>query len=188
MHDTPANDPRLIWQGQETEHRFVSVEEVRLQAQMARQKVWRNLVVASVLAFLLLLLCSLALINFSGTPVRMIASAMMLLTVVVVCKAWYRIWPLHTLSPNVALIGCVEFYRKELLAQYRSAAITWRLVVPVVIFAFLMWNALFRTNPLVPKILLPSVLVLVFFVRRRNGRELQRKLSVLDGLETENSR
>jgi hypothetical protein len=187
MHDTPAHDPRLVWQAQGTEHRFVSVQEVRLKAQIAGRKARRNLVVASVVALLLLALCSFALINFSGTPVRMIASAMMLLTVTGVCKAWYRMWPLHTLSPNAALVGCAEFYRKELLAQYRSAAITWRLVVPVVMFAFLMWNALFRTNPLVPKILLPSVLVLVFFVRRHNRRGLQRKLSVLDSLEKENS-
>jgi hypothetical protein len=188
MHDTPTNDPRLVWQGQGREHPLISVEEVRLKAQIAGRKVWRNLVIASVLALFLLVLCSLALINLSGTPVRMIAAAVMLLTLVAVCKAWYRMWPLHTLSPNVALVGCVEFYRNELLAQYRSAAITWRLVVPVVIFTFLMWNAVFRTNPLVPKILLPGVLLLLFFLRRRNVRQLRRKLSTLETFEKENSR
>src|SRR2546422_3301832 len=86
MHDTATNDPRLVWQRQGREHPIISVEEVRLKAQIAGRKVWRNLVIASVLALLLLVLCSLALISFSGTRVRMIASAMMLLTVVVVCK------------------------------------------------------------------------------------------------------
>jgi len=185
MH-TPANDPRLVWQGQGRERPLISVEELRLIAQIAGRKMWRNLVIASALTLLLLVMCSLALISFSSTPVRMLAAAMMLLTVVVVCKAWYRMWR-HTLSPNVASAGCVEFYRQELLAQYRSAAITWRLIMPVVIFAFLMWNAVFRTNLFVPKILLPSVLVLLFFVRRRNVRQLKRKLSILDTVEEKNS-
>src|SRR5262249_1543221 len=151
MHNTRANDPKLIWQAQAREHTLISVEEVRLKAQIARRNVCRNLVIASVSALLLVVFCSLAIINFSSTPVRMIAAAMMLMTAVIVGKAWYRMWPLHTRSPNAALVGCIEFYRRELLIQYRAAAITWRFIVPVVILAFLMWNSVFRTNPLVPK-------------------------------------
>ena len=183
----PGSDPKIIWQSQTTDHPRMSVEDVRVRAQIAHAKVRRNLVVAFVVGLLLLALCTLVIVNRLSAPVRLLTAAMMLLIVVIAYKAWYRIWRPHTLPPDAALKGCLEFYRKELQAQYRSIALTWRFLVPTVFFAFLMWNAIFTTRALVPRILLPSVLVLIFFVRRREVRKFKHKLARLDEFEKENS-
>ena len=186
MGETPANDPRLMWQSQRRDHPVMSVEEVRVMAQKVHAKVRRNLIIAFVLGLLLLVLGTLAIAGGLATSLRVIIGAMMVVTVVAGYKAWYRIWPLHTLSADAALKGCLDFYRKELEAQYRSIALTWRFLVPAVVFTFLIWNAIFTTSALVPRILLPSVLVLTFFARHREVRRFKHKLVRLDEFEREN--
>ena len=61
MRETPANDPRLMWQSQRRDHPVMSVEEVRVMAQKVHAKVRRNLIIAFVLGLLLLVLGTLAL-------------------------------------------------------------------------------------------------------------------------------
>ena len=186
MGETPANDPRLMWQSQRRDHPVMSVEEVRVMAQKVHAKVRRNVIIAFVLGLLLLVLGTLAIAGGLATSMQVIIGAMMVVTVVGGYKAWYRIWPLHTLSADAALKGCLDFYRKELEAQYRSIALTWRFLVPAVVFTFLIWNAIFTTSALVPRILLPSVLVLTFFARHREVRRFKHKLVRLDEFEREN--
>jgi len=186
MGETPANDPRLMWQSQRRDHPVMSVEEVRVMAQKAHAKVRRNLIIAFALGLLVLVLGTLAIAGGIATSVQVTIGAMMVVTVVAGYKAWYRIWPLHTLSPDAAFKGCLDFYRKELEAQYRSIALTWRFLVPAVVFMFMMWNAIFITDPLVPRVLLPSALVLTFFARHREVRKFKHKLARLDEFEREN--
>ena len=185
--ETLANDPRLTWQKQRREHPVMPVEEVRIKAQAVQAKVRRNLVVAAVVGVLLLAVCTIALVESYYTPVKAIAAAMMVVTVAIAYQAYHRVWRLHTLPPDAALKGCLDFYRKELKAQYRSAALTWRLLAPVVAFTFLMWGAFFRTSSLLPKILLSSVLVLVLIVRQYEAQKLRRRLANLDEFEKDTS-
>jgi hypothetical protein len=181
--ETAANDPRLMWQSQEKEHPIMSAEEVRLKAQVVQSKVRRNLIVAFVCGVLLLVICTIVIVTLPSTFFRVIASAMIMLTSPIAYETYYRIWSRHTLAPNAALNGCLTFYRKELEAQYRAAALTWRFLVPSLFFVFLMWRLLFRTNPLVPRILFPSVLLFILFERRREIRNLKRKLAALSEFE-----
>jgi len=183
----PGNDPRMMWQSQRREHPGMPVEEVRIRAQIVHAKVRRNLLVAFVVGLLLLVLCTVLIVNRLSTPVRVLTGAMMVLTLVIAYKAWYRIWRPHTLSPDAALKGCLDFYRKELQAQYRSVALTWRFLVPTVFFAFLTWNAIFTTRAVVPRVLLSSVLVLTFFIRRREVRKFKHELARLDEFDKGNS-
>jgi len=182
-YDTAADDSRRMWQSQRREHVIMSIEEVRFKAQTVQTAVRRNVIVALMFGALLLALCTLVIVTLPNTPARLIAAAIMALTLLLAFKAYDRIWPVHTLSPDAALKGCIEFYRKELQAQYSSLALTWRFLVPIVVFAFMTWNAVLRTNPLIPKILSPSVLVLILLLRRREARNLRRKLAELEEFE-----
>jgi len=186
-HEASADQLRLMWQRQRREHPVMSMEEVRTRAWAVQAKVRRNLVVALVFGVFLLALCAFAISWLPGTPLRLIASAMMAVTVTVGYKAWKRTWPAHTLSPDAALKGCLEFYRQELEAQYRSAALTWRFLVPIVILTFMMWNVVLSTNPLIPRILLPGVLVLIFVMRRYAVRKFRQKLAAVDEFEKDYS-
>ena len=187
MSENPANDPKLIWQSQTKEPAVMSIEEIRIRSRIAQARVRRNLIIAFILGFLLLVFCVFAIVTIPYTPLRVIAAALMVLTPVAAHQAWYRIWSPQTLSPNAALKGCLDFYRQELKAQYSSVALMWRFVVPIVTLAFLTWNAIFRTNSLVPKILLPSLLILILALRRHEARKLRHKLALLDAFEKESS-
>ncbi len=187
MYEIPADDPRRIWQSQTKEHAVMSIEEIQIWSRIAQSRVRRNLIMALVFGFLLLVFCVFAIVTIPYTPLRVIAAALMVLTPVGAYKAWYLIRSPQTLPPNAALKGCLEFYRQELRAQYRSVALMWRFVVPIVTLTFLTWNTILRTSPLLPKILLPSLLVLILALRRLEARKLRHKLAMLDAFEKESS-
>jgi glucan phosphoethanolaminetransferase (alkaline phosphatase superfamily) len=187
MEETRANDVKLIWQRQRREHSMMSAEEVRVKAEAIQAKVRRNLVVAFVLGVLVLVFCTIAIAELNNIPRRLIAAAFIVLTCVIAYRAYDRLWSPPALSPSVALNACLEFYRAELKAQYRSIALVWRFLVPVVLFAFLTWNALFRTSPLAPRLALPAVLILILCGRRLAVRKFKQKLSALDEFEKEES-
>jgi len=184
---TSANDLKLIWQSQRREQSTMSAEEVRIKAEAIQAKVRRNILVTFVLGVLVLVFCTIAIAELNSTAIRVIAVSFIVLTSVIACRAYDRLWSPPVLSPNVALNDCLEFYRSELEAQYRSIAIVWRFLVPIALFLFLTWNALFRTSPLVPRLALPAVLVLILFWRRLAARSFRQKLSALDEFEKEGS-
>src|SRR5262245_48730479 len=183
---TSANDLKLIWQSQRREQSSMSAEEVRIKAEAIQAKV-RNILVAFVLGVLVLVFCTIAIAELNSTAILVIAVSFIVLTSVIACRAYDRLWSPPVLSPNVTLNDCLEFYRSELEAQYRSIAIVWRFLVPIALFLFLTWNALFRTSPLVPRLALPAVLVLILFCRRLAARSFRQKLSALDEFEKEGS-
>jgi len=185
MTNETANDPKQVWQGQSREHPVMHVEEIRLKVQAVQAKVRRNVVISLAAGLLLLLLCGVAIRGITSTPVRVITGAMMLLTVVIGYLAYSRFWPQAASAPDKAAKGCLEFYRRELQAEYQLIAITWRLLVPVAAFGFMTWSAFFRTSPLVPRILFSSLLVVVFILRRFEVRKFRNKVAALDEFQKE---
>jgi uncharacterized membrane protein len=185
--ETSANDLKLIWKSQRREHSTMSAEEVRIEAEAIQAKVRRNILVAFILEVLVLLICTIAIAMLNNTPIRVIAVAFIVLTTVIGCRAYDRLWSPPVLSPAVALNDCLEFYRTELEAQYRSIAIVWRFLLPIALFLFLTWNALFRTSPMVPRLALPAVLILILFGRRLAVRRFRQKVSALHEFEKEDS-
>ena len=97
--------------------------------------------------------------------------------------AYDRLWSRSSLASDAALSGRLEFYR-QLGNQYRALAVIWRLLIPVVLFAFFSWNAFLGTSALLPRILLPSVLLLILFFRRLELRKYKQKLATLDEFES----
>jgi hypothetical protein len=183
--ETLANDPKQLWQSQQREYPIMTLQEIRTKTRIVQAKIRRNLILAFAVGLLLLVMSTIAILNVGYTPARVVTAAIMAMAVAHAYTAYRRMWPLHALSPDAALQGCVEFYRRELKAQYRSAALTWRFLVPIAVFALLSWNAIFRTSALLPKVLLPSVLIAILIVRRYEVRKLRGKLTALDALETE---
>jgi hypothetical protein len=185
--ETAANDPRLMWQSQEKEHPIMSTEEIRRKGQIVQSRVRRNLIMAFVCGVLLLVICTIVIVELPSTFFRVIASAMIMMVSPITYETYYRIWSRHTLAPTAALKGCLTFYRSELQAQYRAAALMWRFLVPTLVFVFLMWRLWFRANPLVPRIVFPSVLLFILVERRRQIRNLKRKLAAVSEFEKESS-
>jgi len=189
MDKTPAKDPKQIWQNQRREHPTMSLEEVRTRAYMAQAKARRNLGVAFVFAILLMIFCTIAIVELPGP--RVITAALMVVVLVAAYKAYKRIWSPQPLSPHAALRACTDFYRKELETQYRSVygsvALTWRFAAALIIYAWLTANIWARSvGPLVVRILIPSLLALILFLRRREARRLKRELDALDEFEKQN--
>jgi hypothetical protein len=93
----------------------------------------------------------------------------------------------QTSQENLASAGCLDFYRKELKAEYRSLQLTWRLLVPIVAFVYLIWDGILRGTPIVARIVLPPLLIFILFVRWRDRRNLKERLLALDAFEREES-
>jgi hypothetical protein len=181
------NDPRVIWQSQKKEHSIMSAEEIRLKVRIVQSRTRRNLILAFICGVLLLAVCITVIIELPSTFFRVIASALIMLASPAAYETYYRIWSPTRLAPSAALEGCLTFYRRELEAQYRAAALTWRFLVPTLVFVFLMWRLLFTTNPLLPRIIFPSVLLFILFERRRQIRRLKPQLAALREFESGSS-
>jgi len=183
--DTSIDEARSVWQSQRREHPNMSTQEVRMKAQAAHAKVQRNLIVAIVLGFVLVTLCITIVVDVGNMWFRLIAASMTVVTVLIAYTAYKRFWPLHTLSPNAVLKGCVEFYRGELRAQYRAVALWWRFLVPIIIFVFIRWNSLVQTRAEVPRRILPFLLILILVLRRSVARTFRHKIAALSTFEQE---
>jgi hypothetical protein len=183
--ETPVNGPKSIWQNQRREHPVMSLEEVRVKAQDVQEKVRRNLMVVFVLVALVVPLGAGMILMFSSIPMRITAGAIVLLTVTGGYSAYRRLWSRRTLSPDVALQGCVDFYRNALKAQYRSLQLTWAFLMPVLIFGFFTFRFPIPHNPRLMKIVLTAALAAIIFERRREARKINRKLEGLAAFEKE---
>jgi hypothetical protein len=187
MNDVPTDDPRLIWQGLRREHAIMSVEEVRSKAQAVEARARRTLFVAMSVGAVVVGLSGLVVFRTGMTPVRWIAGGIMAVTVISVYQAYSRIWSRHSLTPETAVAGCIDFYRQELTAQYNSLQLIWRLMLPLVVFTFLLWSAVFHTSRFVPRYFLFAVLLVILVERRREAGRVRRKLAELAEFEKENS-
>ena len=185
--DGAIDDARIVWQSQRREHPVMSIEEIRTKAQAVHLKVRRDLIVGLAIAVVLSSCCITIAVEAGNTTFRLISGAMAAVTLFIAYSAYRRFWPVHTLSPNAAVQGCVEFYRSELQAQYRSVALWWRFLAPLVIFAFIRWNSLVRTSAIVPRAALPFVLILILVLRRRVAQTFRQKISALSAFEQQNS-
>ena len=186
-NDSAIDVARIVWQSQRREHPVMSIEEIRTKAQAVHLKVRRDLIVGLAIAVVLSSFCITIAVEAGNTTFRLISGAMAAVTLFIAYSAYRRFWPVHTLSPNAAVQGCVEFYRSELQAQYRSVALWWRFLAPLVIFAFIRWNSLVRTSAIVPRAALPFVLILILVLRRRVAQTIRQKISALSAFEQQNS-
>jgi hypothetical protein len=116
---------------------------------------------------------------------RLNEAAIMILTQVGVYTTYRRIWSRQVLSPENTDKGCVDFYRQELRAQYRSLQLTWGYLITVLIFAFLTVPISVRSYPRFPKIALSIVLLLILFERHRESRRFNQKLNAVASFEPE---
>ena len=189
MNPHPESDPKLIWQNQVKEPASMSVEEVRVKAFMMQTKVQRNLVATIVFGIVLLMLSTVAVFRLPSTSPRVVTGAMMLLISLVIYRAYRAFWAPQTLPADAAPGACLQFYRKELTAQYRAVAFVWWRAIPeVVLFGLIIRIAIsgaFRYEA--ARIILPALFGLLLFARYWKGRNLKRELDSLDALEKENS-
>lgn len=165
----------------------MSLDDVRIQAHVVQLKARQTLTVSLVVGLSLAVLCSVAIQRLSLLPVRITAGAILGLTLVVIYKAYGRMWPRFRLSSEAAVRGCVEFYRRELETQYRSLQLIWRFLIPIALFTFLMWGSVFRSHAAQARYLVAGLLLLVLFERRREARKVNRMLAALATFEKENS-
>jgi len=178
---------KVIWQRQKKEHSTMSLEEVRIRAYVLRERVRHNLIVAFILGGLVIGLSASVAVKFAPLSMRIVSGAILALTVFAIYNAYSRVWLRPAPPFDAAIAGCVSFYRRELEAQHRSLQLTWRLLVPVLVFAFITRHAVLQSIPVNARILIPALLLLVMFERRREARKINRKLRALDGFESDRS-
>jgi len=182
--DTPINDPRILWQNQRREHPVMSVEEVRAKADKVQAKIRRNLFITFAIALLLSPLFIQVVLHLPMRS-RVVASAVMALTLFAAYTTLNRLWRPQIVLPDMAMKGCLEFYRTELVSEYRSIALIWRFLIPTVIFLFVMWGAIFDRSRLSGRVILSTALILILLMRRLEFRKLKQKLAALDDFESE---
>ena len=189
MNPHPESDPKLIWQNQGKDQASMSVEEVRVKAFMMQTKVQRNLVATIVFGIVLLMFSAVAIFRLPSTSPRVITGAMMLLISIVIYRAYRAFWAPETLPADAKPIACLQFYRRELTAQYRAVAFVWWRAIPeVVLFALVVRIAIsgaFRYEA--ARIILPALFGLLLIARYWKGRNLKRELDSLNALEKEDS-
>ncbi len=189
MNESRMLEPQRIWQNQRTEQREVALADLRLRASVAQLKVRRNLFVSIGLITLLFALCMVTLGAVSMAPVRMIAGAMMVLVTLIAVNAYQRFSETRTLRQNAGEHACLRFYRRVLLAQYRSLSLRWHLVIPCVVFLWLTWRLIdVRSSHFVMRTLLPASLAVTILMRRREVTKLKRELASVSAFEQENGR
>ena len=180
-------DPRQIWQNQRREHESMSVEEVRLRAFALQTRINRNLIVSITLGFLLLVFAAMMTVRLPYTPPRVITAILMVLIVVLINRAYRAFWAPEELPEDAMPGTCLEFYRRELTAQYSAVALTWRRLLPeIALFAVIVrfsMVATFRFDG--ARLLLPVFLALILFGRYWKARKLRKELAELTAFEKE---
>lgn len=184
---TPADRAPNVWQSIGKEHTTMSIEEVRIHAYLVNSKVRRNIIVTCVLAGLVLVLGGITITRIGMTPVRLTTAALMALAVVAVYGVCVRMWPRQLLSPDAAAQGCVTFYRSALEAQHRSLQVTWRFLALIVVFAFLVRNAVLQWIPGNARVASVAILAVILLERRYQAHKVRRSLKALGAFEQEQS-
>lgn len=185
--EIPPDDPRLIWQNQRREHTSMSVEEVRLRAYGLQTKIHRDLIVTIAVGFCALALTAMMIMKQPFTPARVVLVLLMLLIVITINRAYRVFWSPPALPPDATPSACVNFYRRELTAQYKS--VTWRRLLPEIILFSVVLRISFMTHLRfeAARVLLPIFLVVILFGRYWQSRKLKRELDALSTFEKEDS-
>jgi hypothetical protein len=165
----------------------MSIEDVRTKVREAQSRIRRNLIVTLLTGALILGVSGVALVMIPRTSARIIAAGMIAATVLVAYLIASRMWSRGAAPADATARGCLDFYRKELEAQFRSLQFTWRLFLILAVFAFLTSNSVFRPDPTVPKVVIVLVLILSLIARQRERRNIGRKIASLEAFEKETS-
>ncbi len=183
-NENPIPEAPQIWQTQKREQLALSLEDVRAKASKAQSRVRRNLIASIVIGTVLLILCLMAFVAIRMTAVRVITFAMMLVVTFVAFNTSRRLASTRTLPRRAALDSCLAFYKKVLLAQYRSLSVRWRLIIPSVVFLWLTWKLIDeRSSHVMMRTVLPASLVITFFIRRYEVAKLRRELASVNAFE-----
>lgn len=181
------NDPRQIWQSQRRENESMSVEEVRLRAFALQTRINRNLIVTISVGFLVLVLAALMITRLPYTSPRVITAILMVLIVITINRAYRAFWSPEDLPEDATPGACLEFYRRELTAQYNAVALTWRRLLPeIALFVVVLrisMVATFRFDGV--RLLLPVFLALILSGRYWKARQLKKELDKLTAFDKE---
>jgi hypothetical protein len=178
-HESPPPDAKQIWQSQRREHPIMSIEEVRIKANMAQMRVRRNLIAVLVFATVLLIFGTIAIVQLPGA--RPIVVSMMVIVLIVAFQAYRRVSSSQPLPADAALTACTAFYRKELESRAIPPS---SLILTLIIYgwaAFVSWNIWAHgIGPLGVRILVPFLLGLSLFLRLREAHRIKKELKALD--------
>jgi hypothetical protein len=187
--DIPPNDPRSIWQSQGKEHSAMPVEEIRLRAFTMQTKVRRNLVVTMGFGSVLLILSAVAMTRMPNSMSKWITALVMLLILTLIYRAARIFRSSESLTQDAGLNACLDFYRRELTAQYRAAGGSWTtFTLEIVLFLLAVWvsiHAALRYDA--ARILLPALFGFGLLARFLKARKIKRELHQLDEFGKENN-
>jgi len=174
-------DPRLIWQSQAKEYSAMTLEDVQRKAAAVHARIRRNLFLTFFIGVVFLALCGITIVTIPMTGVRVITGGIMFFVVLIARNAYVRLVSSEDLPRRTAFDACLDFYRRELWLQYRAVYVRWRLLVPLVIFLWFFWKSFEAVYSYqVMRVVLPAVLVAVFFIRHFEIRRLRHEMSALD--------
>jgi hypothetical protein len=181
MNDGSVLDARVIWQSQSKEYSTMTLEDIQNKAAVVHARIRRNLVFTFFISIVVLSLCAITIATIPMMGVRVITAGIMFFVVLIGRNAYVRLGASKNLPQRAALSACLEFYRRELWLQYRAVYVRWRLLVPLVIFLWFSWKSFEAVYSYqVMRVVLPAVLVAVFFIRHFEIRRMRHEMSALD--------
>jgi len=181
MNDGTVLDPRLIWQSQSREYAVMTLEDIQNKANAVHARIRRNLVLTFFIGIAVLALCAITIATVPMTGFRVITGGIMFFVVLIARNAYVRLGASKNLPQRAGSSTSLDFYRHELWLQYRAVYVRWRLLVPLVIFLWFSWKSFESVYSYqVMRIVLPAVLVAVFFIRHLEIRKMRQEMSALD--------
>lgn len=189
--DFPMNDPKKIWQGQETEPIKMSLDEIRRKARKLQTKARLAARVWIVIGLSLSLAFAGSSARAQDLVERIGWGVLSLWGLYGAYQAYRWIWP-GRLAADATLSTSLDFYREELERQRDYARHIWRrsglwlcftglalVVVPPLIKALKTPRLLLNA---VPFFFLLAVWFVAFFTLRKRGQQkLQREIDELTG-------
>jgi hypothetical protein len=193
-NEPPINDPQTIWQSQSTEETKMSLTQFRQKAEQLRARArWMAIANDVTYAGLLVFLA----FQYAKAPGTISRTGLVLLAAgsfYVVCRGHKRLWPLFLASDSPPDTG-LEAYRRELQRSRDHSGHVWRMVAPLIpgclVVALPLIAPLWQKASGNPTILINALpfcvffaiwLALIFPVRRRRLRKIQREMDILDRL------
>jgi hypothetical protein len=182
MHnEVPPEDPQKIWQSQSTQHRSMSLEEIHRRAHALQARVHRNLIVTISTGFTVLVLSAILLTRLPLMSPRAIVAILMVLVVITISRAYKAFWLPDALLPEATADACLNFYKRELTAQYRAVALNVpQMLLEITLFAVVLRIssvAMFKFDAV--RILVPLMVAVVLIGRFWKARKLKRELNEL---------
>lgn len=165
----------------------MSAEEARLRAFALQTKIRRNLIVTIVTGFVLLVASAMLIVRQRSWPTRGIPGILIVMIVIIINRAYRSFWSPDTLPDTATSSACVEYYKRELTAQYRSVAVTWRRIVPEVLVFVVILRLSLTAQFRYPwaEVFLPVFWAVVLIGRYWKAHTLRRELQSLGAFEME---